>query len=97
MNPDLLLLLVRSGWSIDRVFSIGVLEMNGLKNAPTASGPAPSREPEFRDFAEAVRLLRVLQRDNRLDLIRNDKGGIELRTARSQEFRLPERRWQSLR
>lgn len=82
MNPDLLLLLVRSGWSIDRVFSIGVLEMNGLKNAPTASGPAPSREPEFRDFAEAVRLLRVLQRDNRLDLIRNDKGGIELRFTR---------------
>ncbi len=82
MNPDLLLLLVRSGWSIDRVFSIGVLEMNGLKNAPTASGPAPSREPEFREFSEAVRLLRVLQRENRLDLVRNDKGGIEMRFTR---------------
>ena len=66
INPDILLLLVRSGWSIDRTFSIGVSEMNGLKNAPTASGPTPSREPEFREFAEAAKLLRALQRDNRL-------------------------------
>ena len=84
INPDILFLLVRSGWSIDRVFLIGVMEMNGLKNAPTASGPAPSREPEYREFAEAARLLRTLQRDNRLDLVRPspDKAGIELRFTR---------------
>lgn len=83
MNPDTLFLLARSGWSIDRVLSIGVLELNGLKNAPTASGPAPSREPEFRDFREAVRLLRLLQRDGKLDLVRTKVGdGIELRFAR---------------
>ena len=83
MNPDVLFLLVRSGWSIDRVLSIGVLEMNGLRNAPTASGPAPSREPEFRDFREAVRLLRLLQRDGKLDLVRTKDGdGIELRIVR---------------
>ncbi len=84
INPDILFLLVRSGWSIDRAFSIAVIEMNGLKNAPTASGPAPSRAPEFQEFAEAVRLLRALQRDNRLDLVRTvgDKQGIELRFIR---------------
>jgi hypothetical protein len=83
MNPDVLLLLARSGWSIDRVLSIGVLEMNGLRNAPTASGPAPSREPEFRDFREAVRLLRLLQRDGKIDLLRAGSGeGIELRFGR---------------
>lgn len=83
MNPDILMLLARSGWSIDRVFALGVLEMNGLKNAPTASGPAPSREPEFRDFREAVRLLRLLQRDGKLDLVRAREGeGIELRFTR---------------
>lgn len=84
INPDILSLLVRSGWSIDRTFSIGVIEMNGLKNAPTASGPAPSREPEFRDFAEAVKQLRALQRDNQLDLVRTggEKAGIELRFIR---------------
>lgn len=83
MNPDVLFLLARSGWSIDRVLSIGVLEMNGLRNAPTASGPAPSREPEFREFREAVRLLRLLQRDGKLDLLRAKDGeGVELRFGR---------------
>lgn len=84
INPDILFLLVRSGWSIDRALSVAVIEMNGLKNAPTASGPAPSREPEFRQFAEAAKLLRALQRDNRLDLVRitGDKPGIELRFNR---------------
>ncbi len=83
INADVLLLLVRSGWSIDRVLLIGVMEMYGLKNAPTASGPAPSRAPEFREFAEAVRALRALQRDNRLDIGRSgDKSPIELRFTR---------------
>ncbi|MCA3254396.1 MAG: hypothetical protein INF91_02125 [Alphaproteobacteria bacterium] len=83
MNPDVLFLLVRSGWSIDRVLTIGALEMNGLRNAPTASGPAPSREPEFREFREAVRLLRLLQRDGKLDIVRSKDGaGIDLEFAR---------------
>lgn len=84
MNPDLLLLLVKSGWSLDRVFSVGVQEMNGLKNAPTAAGPTPSREPEFRDFREAVKLLRALQREQLLDLARSTSSdGIELRFTRA--------------
>lgn len=82
MNPDLLLLLVKSGWSLDRVFSVGLAEINGLKNAPTASGPTPSREPEFRDFREAVRLLRILQREQLIDLVKSTEStGIELRIS----------------
>jgi hypothetical protein len=82
MNPELLLLLVKSGWSLDRVFALGVAELNGLKNAPTASGPTPSREPEFRAFREAIRLLRVLQREQLIDLTKPANGeGIELRLA----------------
>ncbi len=82
MNPDLLLLLVKSGWSLDRVFALGVAEINGLKNAPTASGPTPSYEPEFRDFRVAIRLLRVLQREQLIDLGKPaDADGIELRFA----------------
>lgn len=82
MNPELLLLLVKSGWSLDRVFALGVAEINGLKNAPTASGPTPSHEPEFRDFRLAIRLLRVLQREQLLDLNKAaDSDGIELRFA----------------
>ncbi len=89
MNPDLLLLLVKSGWSLERVFTVGVLEMNGLKNAPTASGPTPSREPEFRDFREAVKLLRVLQREQLLDLNKAPGAeGLELRFTRDSATRV---------
>lgn len=84
MNPDLLLLLIKSGWSLDRVFSVGVQEMNGLKNAPTATGTTPSREPEFHDFREAVKLLRALQREQLLELVKPAGAeGIELRFIRS--------------
>jgi hypothetical protein len=84
MNPDLLILLVKSGWSLDRVFTLGVQEMNGLKNAPTASGPTPSREPEFRDFREAVKHLRALQREQLLDLARvTGADALELRFTRT--------------
>jgi hypothetical protein len=94
MNPDLLLLLVKSGWSIDRVFTLGVAEMNGLKNAPTASGPTPSYEPEFRSFREAAKLLRVLQREQLLELVKVGDN-IELRftaeaTTRDETARLKE-------
>ncbi len=81
MNPDMLLLLVRSGWSLDRVFALGVQEMNGLQNAPSASGPTPSREPEFREFREAAKLLRSLQRVHHIDVMRvaGSTDQIELR------------------
>lgn len=84
MNPDLLLMLVRSGWSIDRVFAVGVQEINGLKNAPTAAGPTPELEPEFRDFREAVHLLAVLQRDQLIELARAPGNeAVELRFTRN--------------
>jgi hypothetical protein len=83
MNPDLLLMLVKSGWSMDRVLLVGLQEMNGLKNAPTAAGPTPSREPEFRAFQEAVKLLRALQREQLIDLAAGPEGkGVELRFVR---------------
>jgi hypothetical protein len=84
MNPDLLLMLVKSGWSMDRVLLVGVQEMNGLKNAPTAAGPTPSREPEFREFQEAAKLLRALQREQLIDLAAGPEGkGVELRFVRN--------------
>jgi len=75
MNPQILLLQVKSGWSLDRVFSVGIQEMNGLLNAPTAAGPQPSRAPEYADFREAVKLLRGLQRENKLLIGRNSGAG----------------------
>ncbi len=81
MKAELLLLLVQSGWSLDRVFSVGVAEMNGLRNAPTASGPTPSRAPVFEEFRHAVRNLRVLQREGLLTIVEGidpKVGGVDL-------------------
>lgn len=56
-----ILLLTRSGWSIERVMLQTVQTMNDLRNAPSASGPTPEFEPEFAKFRAAVRALRSLQ------------------------------------
>lgn len=62
LDTDLLLLLANSGWSLERVFALCLLEVNGLRNAPSASGPTPALAPEYREFREAVHALRELQR-----------------------------------
>lgn len=71
MNPETLVLLINSGWSIDRVFMVAVQEANGLRNAPSASGPTPSYEPEYKEFREVAQLLRVLQREHNLAIERS--------------------------
>ncbi len=79
---DTLILLANSGWSVERVFAVTLQEMNGSKNAPTASGPTPSREPEFRDFRAALKHLRALQVRKLVELGRvPDGSGLELRFA----------------
>ncbi|MCH8967130.1 MAG: hypothetical protein IID43_05590 [Planctomycetes bacterium] len=61
ISLDTILLLCRSGWSIERVFRLTVHRMNGLDNASRASGPTPDEAPEYKDFVEAVRQFRALQ------------------------------------
>ena len=45
LRMDSILLLGRSGWSVDRVLRLTVQTMNGLDNAASASGPTPSLAP----------------------------------------------------
>ena len=52
-----------------------IQRINRLQNAPSASGPTPDLEPEFREFQRATLLLRQLQR----------RGLIELGAARNRE------------
>lgn len=58
---ETLYLLMRSGWSIERVLRCCVRQMNGLLNAPGADGPTPAYTPEYRDFAAVAEALRELQ------------------------------------
>jgi hypothetical protein len=65
---DTLLLLFRSGWGIDRVLRLCVQQINGIQNAPSASGPIPSDIPTYVDFVQAAKLLRELQVRGVLDM-----------------------------
>jgi hypothetical protein len=60
-------LLAESGWRGDRVLRLTAEGINGLKNAPTASGPTPDTEPEYQDFLEATRLIHKLRVERLLD------------------------------
>lgn len=61
-DPDTIALLHGSGWAVDRVLTLTVSRMNGLKNAVTASSPTPDAAPEFAEFARVTYLLRELQK-----------------------------------
>ena len=56
-----ILVMTQSGWSVERIFGMCVERMNGLYNAPRASGPTPVDEPEFRKFKRMLELFRDLQ------------------------------------
>lgn len=83
MSPlglDTLPLLYHSGWSVERILMLTSQSLNGLENAPTASGPTPARKPRYEEFRRAVQLLRELQVDRALRLGLSDvaEGSLEL-------------------
>jgi hypothetical protein len=62
-------LLVRSGWSIDQIFSLLLQEANEVENASGSSAATTSHVPPFEEFKKGVAALRELQI---LDAIRFD-------------------------
>ncbi|MBI1292356.1 hypothetical protein GC173_14140 [bacterium] len=75
VRPDTMGMLLNSGWSVARVFRVAVQEMNGLPNAPTASGPTPAVAPKYADFLRAVELMRALEIRDQLRIVYADRGG----------------------
>ena len=65
---EAVLILVQSGWSVERVMSICVERVNDLDNAGNASGPTPAREPRYKEFHEMVGILRELQLADAIEL-----------------------------
>jgi len=61
VSPFTLVLLSQSGWSIERLMLCCVEAVNGITNAPAASGPTPERLPDNSEFRELAGLLRELQ------------------------------------
>ncbi len=68
IGTDRILLLNRSGWDMDQVFRLTVQSVNGVKNAPSASGPTPATVPEYGSFAAASQLLPELLRQDAVRL-----------------------------
>lgn len=66
MELDTLILLERSGWSLERLLRVTVNQMNGLQNASQASGPTPRNAPSYKEFNRAAALLRSIK----------DRGGL---------------------
>ncbi len=59
---DHLVLLLNSGWRTDRVLRLCVQSINGIPNAPTASGPTPKKAPRFKKFLELTKKLEILRK-----------------------------------
>jgi hypothetical protein len=60
-DVESIILLIRSGWSAERVLRMTVQQINGVENARTASGPTPEIAPDYQEFQSLVHTLRALQ------------------------------------
>ena len=77
MSPvdlNTIILLCNSGWSVERIFRVCLQSINGVPNAPTASGPMPDYTPKYERFREVVRLLRQLQIQGVMDMGHKPSG-----------------------
>jgi hypothetical protein len=68
IDTKTVLLLYHSGWSVSRIFNLLLQNLNGLENAPSATGPTPQHVPQYKEFKAASELLRQLQIKRRLAL-----------------------------
>lgn len=69
ISVDTILLLANSGWSIERILRLIVDDINGVPNAPNASGPTPTVIPDFKEFQSIAYLLRELQTQNAVNFV----------------------------
>lgn len=76
ISLDAIMVLTQSGWSIERVFGLCVEKTNDLLNAPSASGPTPTKEPKFRKFKKLLSLLKHQLDQGTIDMgsATNDKA-----------------------
>jgi len=64
IQPEIILLLTRSGWSIERLLRLTTNKINGVNNASEASGPTPNLEPSYKEFKALANIFYQLQQKN---------------------------------
>tara|TARA_B110000003_G_scaffold276376_1_gene322511 strand:- start:73 stop:1173 length:1101 start_codon:yes stop_codon:yes gene_type:complete len=74
IQPEIILLLTRSGWSIERLLRLTANKINGINNASEASGPTPAFEPTFKEFKELANIFYQLQQKNIISFGYQDEG-----------------------
>jgi hypothetical protein len=82
--------LTGSGWSARRVFGLSVERINGLENAPSASGPTPSAAPNHTEkFNRLLQLIEEVAHEQLLvPRINPQTKELQLQIKSSAEFRL---------
>lgn len=82
ISPQTIILLSQSGWSDERLLMYSVDSINGIENAPVASGPTPDRIPNNSRYRSLANALRELQLSGALDSIVvqewNDSGAVPM-------------------
>jgi hypothetical protein len=68
-----ILFLAETSWPIATICRLYVESLNGVPNAPSASGPTRAFVPQFREFQRVVELLQVLQDSAEITLVHADK------------------------
>ena len=69
ISPQTIILLSQSGWSVERLLMCCIDSINGIANAPVASGPTPSLIPDNSRFRGVAQALRSLQLAGSLDFV----------------------------
>ena len=68
LQLESILVLTQSGWRIDRVFGLCFERINDVHNAPTASGPTPEKQPDYRSFNRLLVSLNRLQTRGQIEV-----------------------------
>lgn len=74
LQLESILVLTQSGWRISRVFGLCFERINDLRNAPTASGPTPDQEPDYRSFNRLLDSLNRLQTRGQIEVGAQGEG-----------------------
>ena len=74
LQLESILVLTQSGWRISRVFGLCFERINDLRNAPTASGPTPDQEPDYRSFNRLLESLNRLQTRGQIEVGAQGEG-----------------------
>ncbi len=74
LKLESILVLTQSGWQISRVFGLCFERINDVRNAPTASGPTPDKEPDYRSFSRLLDSLNRLQTQGQIEVGAQEAG-----------------------